>query len=119
MDRTQQLLNIMEAFLDALKYEQTCEAFGDEDPIDFMCDDSPEDEDEEEEEEEREEITETVVDNSPNKLKEENQHLKNLLDMICDLFWLEQYELEDWSLWVSWEKGLLDEIAKARKKLKK
>ena len=40
----------MEAFLDALKYEQTCEAFGDEDPIDFMCDDSTEEEDEEEDE---------------------------------------------------------------------
>jgi hypothetical protein len=26
--RTQQLLNIMEAFLDALEYEQMCEAFG-------------------------------------------------------------------------------------------
>ena len=42
--RTQQLLNIMEAFLDALKYEQMCEAFGWEDPIDFMCDDSEDDE---------------------------------------------------------------------------
>jgi len=26
--RVEQLLNIMEAFLDALKYEQMCEAFG-------------------------------------------------------------------------------------------
>ena len=119
MNRTQQLLNIMEAFLDALKYEQACEAFGDEDPIDFMCDDSTEEEDEDEDEEEREEVTETVVDNSPNNLKEENHHLKRLIDMICEVFWLEQYELEDWQLWVSWEKWLIEEIAKARKKIKK
>jgi hypothetical protein len=118
--RVEKLLNIMEAFLDALKYEQMCEAFGWEDPIDFMCDDSDDEEDWEETdwEEEREEITETVKDNSPRTLKEENEHLKDLVDRICEIFGLDKYET-NWKLWVAWEAGLLEEIAKARKKLKK
>ena len=114
--RVEQLLNIMEAFLDALKYEQMCEAFGWEDPIDFMCDDS-EDKDEETEEE-REEVTENVKDNSPRTLKEENEHLNDLVDRICEIFGLDKYET-NWKLGVAWESGLLEEIAKARKKLKK
>lgn len=114
--RVEKLLNIMEAFLDALKYEQMCEAFGWEDPIDFMCDDS--EDDEEETEWEWEEVTETVKDNSPSTLKEENEHLKDLVDRICEIFGLDKYET-NWKLWVAWEAGLVDEIAKARKKLKK
>ena len=144
--RVEQLLNIMEAFLDALKYEQMCEAFGWEDPIDFMCDDSEDWEDEEEKEEEREEITETVKDNSPDALKdrieflertldttredrrlysenyervkEKNEHLMDLINMLCDTFGLDKY-YTGWKLAVSWDKGLIEEIAKARKKLKK
>jgi hypothetical protein len=42
--------------------------------------------DEEEIEEEREEVTENVKDYSPKSLKEENEHLKNLIDLICDTF---------------------------------
>lgn len=147
--RTQQLLNIMESFLDVLKYEQVCEAFGGEDPIDFMCDDSDDWEDEEhweEWEEEREEITETVKDNSPDALKdrieflertldttredrrfywenyervqEENEHLRDLINMLCDTFGLDKY-YTGWKLAVSWENWLIEEIAKARKKLRK
>jgi hypothetical protein len=48
-----------------------------------MCDDS---EDEEGTEEEREEVTENVKDNSPSTLKEEKEHLSNLLDSLCELF---------------------------------
>jgi hypothetical protein len=49
---------------------------------------------------------------------EERMHLKNLVDMLCDVFWLEQYKT-NWKLGVAWESGLVEEIAKARKKLKK
>ena len=75
--------------------------------------------DEDEIEEEWEEVTEHVKDYSPNTLKEENEHLKNLIDLICDTFWFEKYVTEKWSLWIAWDKWLLEEIAKARKKLGK
>lgn len=68
--------------------------------------------------EEWEEVTENVKDYSPNTLKEENEHLKNLIDMLCDTFWLKKYEIQ-WQTCVSWEKWLVEEIAKARKKLNK
>jgi hypothetical protein len=42
--------------------------------------------DEDEIDEEWEEVTEHVKDYSPNTLKEENEHLKNLIDMICETF---------------------------------
>ena len=73
----------------------------------------------EDETEEREEVTENVKDYSPKSLKEENEHLKNLIDQICYTFWFEKYVTEKWSLWIAWDKWLLEEIAKARKKLGK
>jgi len=111
--RTQQLLNIMEAFLDALKYEQMCEAFGWEDPIDFMCDDS--DDDEEETEWEWEEVTETVKDNSPSTLKEEKEHLSNLLDSLCELFWVKRIN-DNWVETVVYDPKIIEEVHKAMKK---
>lgn len=110
--RVEQLLNIMEAFLDALKYEQMCEAFGWEDPIDFMCDDS---EDEEDWEEEREEITETVKDNSPSTLKEEKEHLSNLLDSLCELFWVKRIN-DNGVETVVYDPKIIEEVHKAMKK---
>lgn len=112
--RVEQLLNIMEAFLDALKYEQMCEAFGWEDPIDFMCDDSDDWEDEETEEE-REEITENVKDNSPRTLKEENEHLSNLLDSLCELFWVKRIN-DNGVETVVYDPKIIEEVHKAMKK---
>ena len=109
--RAEQLLNIMEAFLDALKYEQMCEAFGWEDPIDFMCDDS----DEEETEEEREEVTENVKDNSPSTLKEEKEHLSNLLDSLCELFWVKRIN-DNGVETVVYDPKIIEEVHKAMKK---
>lgn len=111
--RVEKLLNIMEAFLDALKYEQMCEAFGWEDPIDFMCDDS--EDDEEGTEEEREEITETVKDNSPSTLKEEKEHLSNLLDSLCELFWVKRIN-DNGVETVVYDPKIIEEVHKAMKK---
>ena len=72
-----------------------------------------------EEEWDWDEITEDIKDNSPRSLKQEVEHLNNLIDLICDTFWLEKYVTENWALWIAWDKWLLEEIAKARKKLGK
>lgn len=74
---------------------------------------------EDEIEEEREEVTENIKDYSPKSLKEENEHLKNLIDLICNTFWLEKYITDSWALWIAWDKWLLEEIAKARKIINK
>lgn len=47
------------------------------------------------------------------------QHYRNLIDYICDVFWFTQYTLDNWDLWVAWDKWLIDEIIKARKNLNK
>ena len=47
------------------------------------------------------------------------QHYRNLIDYICEVFWFTQYTLDNWDLWVAWDKWLLDEIIKARKNLNK
>jgi len=110
--RVEKLLNIMEAFLDALKYEQMCEAFGWEDPIDFMCDDS--EEEWEGTEEEREEVTENVKDNSPSTLKEEKEHLSNLLDSLCELFWVKRIN-DNGVETVVYDPKIIEEVHKAMK----
>lgn len=109
--RRKDILDIVKVLLDHLEEEEMCDLCGFEYEEDLW--------DEWDEEcEEREEITEHVKDNSPETLKEENEHLRNVIDMLCDVFWLEQYET-NWKLGVSREKGLVEEIAKARKKLRK
>ena len=110
MDKTEKILSIIDKLLTLVENKELDEKL--DKWVEYMVS-----EDEPEEEEDREEITEVVKDNSPSTLKEENEHLKNLVDMICDTFWLEQYET-NWKLWVAWDKGLIEEIAKARKKLK-
>ena len=116
--RRKDILDIVKVLLDHLEEEEMCDLCGFEYEEDLWdeCDECEGCEDEEDEE--WEEITEHVKDNSPETLKEENEHLRNVIDMLCDVFWLEQYET-NWKLWVSREKGLVEEIAKARKKLRK
>ena len=114
--RRKDILDIVKVLLDHLEEEEMCDLCGFEYEEDLWdeCDECEEDE----EFEEWEEVTEHIKDNSPETLKEENEHLRNVIDMLCDVFWLEQYET-NWKLWVSREKGLVEEIAKARKKLRK
>ena len=110
MDRTEKVLSIIDKLLTLVEEKDLDEKL--DKWVEYMVS-----EEDEEEDEDREEITEVVKDNSPSTLKEENEHLKNLVDMICETFWLEEYET-NWKLWVAWDKGLIEEIAKARKKLK-
>ena len=109
--RRKDILDIVKVLLDHLEEEEMCDLCGFEYEEDLW-------DEWDEEREEREEITEHVKDNSPETLKEENEHLRNVIDMLCDVFWLEQYET-NWKLGVSREKGLVEEIAKARKARKK
>lgn len=110
--RRKDILDIVKVLLDHLEEEEMCDLCG------FEYEEDLWDECEGCEDEEWEEITEHIKDNSPSTLKEENEHLRNVIDMLCDVFWLEQYET-NWKLGVSREKGLVEEIAKARKKLRK
>ena len=107
--KTRDVLKIVKELLEHLDEEDICE---------ICWYDYDEDMDEEFNEEEREEVTEHVKDNSPESLKEENQHLRNVIDMLCEVFGLEQYET-NWKLAVSWEKWLIEEIAKARRRLER
>jgi len=110
--RRKDILDIVKVLLNHLEEEEMCDLCG------FEYEEDLWDDYEEDDCEEWEEVTEHVKDNSPETLKEENEHLRNVIDMLCDVFWLEQYET-NWKLAVSREKGLVEEIAKARKKLKK
>lgn len=80
MDRTEKLLSIIDRLLKIVEYEQCMEAL---EPIQEVEDDD----------EEWEEVTETVKDNSPKTLKEENEHLNNLVDMICEVFGFDKYDI--------------------------
>lgn len=136
--RRKDILDIVKVLLDHLEEEEMCDLCGFEYEEDLW--------DECEEDEEWEEVTEHVKDNSPDALKdrieflertldttredrrfywenyervqEENEHLRDLISMLCDTFGLEKY-YTGWKLAVSWDKGLIEEIAKARKKLRK
>jgi hypothetical protein len=118
MNKTEQLLTIIEKCLGIIEQEEwgvEIESI----EIDPKLLNKLSNHDEEEIEEEREEVTENVKDYSPKSLKEENEHLKNLIDLICDTFWFEKYITDSWVLWVAWDKWLLEEIAKARKIINK
>ena len=120
MNRNDKLLTIIEKLIDLTKEGHTVEYILGLPWEDYWCWD-PWDKwpTEDEIEDEWEEVTEHVKDYSPNTLKEENEHLKNLIDLICETFWFEKYVTEKWSLWIAWDKWLLEEIAKARKIINK
>lgn len=111
MNKTEQLLTIIEKCLDILEQEKW--------NVEIESIEINPKLDEDDTEEEREEVTENVKDYSPKSLKEENEHLKNLIDQICYTFWFEKYITDSWALWVAWDKWLLEEIAKARKIINK
>ena len=86
MDKAEKILSIIDKLLTLVENKELDEKLDkwvtymcseDDDCTTFTTDDNLED---------WEEITEVVKDNSPSTLKEENEHLKNLVDMICDTF---------------------------------
>lgn len=151
-ERIESLLKIMELFLSALQYEHMNEAFEGKNPIDFMCDDSDEDEnvkpkrlteveefmkswkplseawwfkeddDEDKDEEERDEVTEHVVDHTPEakceKLEKEKNHLDFLLDTICDIYGCKK-EIVNWEVTILYDPKVLEEVHKVLNKKKK
>jgi cell shape-determining protein MreC len=81
MDKTEKILSIIDKLLTLVENKELDEKL--DRWVEYMV---SEDEDEEEIEEGREEVTEHVKDNSPKSLKEENEHLSNLLDSMCELY---------------------------------
>jgi cell shape-determining protein MreC len=81
MDRTEKILSIIDKLLTLVENKELDEKL--DKWVEYMV--TEEDEDEELEEG-REEVTEHVKDNSPKSLKEENEHLSNLLDSMCELY---------------------------------
>jgi cell shape-determining protein MreC len=81
MDRTEKILTIIDKLLTLVENKELDEKL--DRWVEYMV---SEEEDEDEIEEGREEVTEHVKDNSPKSLKEENEHLSNLLDSMCELY---------------------------------
>ena len=80
MDKNEKILSIIDKLLTLVETKDLDEKL--DKWVEYMVsEEEPEDI-----EEEREEVTEDVKDYSPSTLKEENEHLKNLVDMICDTF---------------------------------
>jgi hypothetical protein len=83
MDKTEKILSIIDKLLTLVENKELDEKL--DKWVEYMVSEDDED-DEEELEEGREEVTEHVKDNSPKSLKEENEHLSNLLDSMCELY---------------------------------
>jgi hypothetical protein len=83
MDRTEKILSIIDKLLTLVENKELDEKL--DKWVEYMVSED-DDEDDEELEEGREEVTEHVKDNSPKSLKEENEHLSNLLDSMCELY---------------------------------
>jgi hypothetical protein len=80
MDKTEKILSIIDKLLTLVENKELDEKL--DKWVEYMVSE----EDEDDLEEGREEVTEHVKDNSPKSLKEENEHLSNLLDSMCELY---------------------------------
>ena len=80
MDKTEKILSIIDKLLTLVENKELDEKL--DKWVEYMVSD----EDDDDLEEGREEVTEHVKDNSPKSLKEENEHLSNLLDSMCELY---------------------------------
>lgn len=111
MDRTEKILSIIDKLLTLVENKEL------EDKLDkwveYMV--SEEDDDLEELEDGREEVTEHVKDNSPKSLKEENEHLSNLLDSMCELYWASRV-IDNWVETILYDPEVVQEVHKVLKK---
>lgn len=111
MDKTEKILSIIDKLLTLVENKEL------EDKLDkwveYMV--SEEDDDLEELEEGREEVTEHVKDNSPKSLKEENEHLSNLLDSMCELYWASRV-IDNWVETILYDPEVVQEVHKVLKK---
>lgn len=111
MDKTEKILSIIDKLLTLVENKEL------EDKLDkwveYMV--SEEDDDLEELEDGREEVTEHVKDNSPKSLKEENEHLSNLLDSMCELYWASRV-IDNWVETILYDPEVVQEVHKVLKK---
>ena len=110
MDRTEKILSIIDKLLTLVENKELDEKL--DKWVEYMV--SEEDEDEELEEG-REEVTEHVKDNSPKSLKEENEHLSNLLDSMCELYWASRV-IDNWVETILYDPEVVKEVHKVLKK---
>ena len=80
MDKAEKILSIIDKLLTLVENKELDEKL--DKWVEYMVTE----EDDDDLEEGREEVTEHVKDNSPKSLKEENEHLSNLLDSMCELY---------------------------------
>ena len=111
MDRTEKILSIIDKLLTLVENKELDEKL--DKWVEYMV--TEEDDEDEELEEGREEVTEHVKDNSPKSLKEENEHLSNLLDSMCELYWASRV-IDNWVETILYDPEVVQEVHKVLKK---
>ena len=109
--KTEKILSIIDKLLTLVENKELDEKL--DKWVEYMV--SEEDEDDEELEDGREEVTEHVKDNSPKSLKEENEHLSNLLDSMCELYWASRV-IDNWVETILYDPEVVKEVHKVLKK---
>lgn len=109
MDKTEKILSIIDKLLTLVENKELDEKL--DKWVEYMVSE----EDEDDLEEGREEVTEHVKDNSPKSLKEENEHLSNLLDSMCELYWASRVN-DNWVETILYDPEVVQEVHKVLKK---
>lgn len=109
MDKTEKILSIIDKLLTLVENKELDEKL--DKWVEYMVSE----EDEDDLEEGREEVTEHVKDNSPKSLKEENEHLSNLLDSMCELYWASRV-VDNWVETILYDPEVVKEVHKVLKK---
>ena len=109
MDKTEKILSIIDKLLTLVENKELDEK------LDRWVEYMVSEEDYDDLEEEREEVTEHVKDNSPKSLKEENEHLSNLLDSMCELYWASRVK-DNWVETILYDPEVVQEVHKVLKK---
>lgn len=108
MDKNEKILSIIDKLLSLVENKDLDEKL--DKWVEYMV--TEEDDDLEEG---REEVTEHVKDNSPKSLKEENEHLSNLLDSMCELYWASRV-IDNWVETILYDPEVVQEVHKVLKK---
>ena len=109
MDKTEKILSIIDKLLTLVEEKDLDEKL--DKWVEYMVSE----EDDDDLEEGREEVTEHIKDNSPKSLKEENEHLSNLLDSMCELYWASRV-IDNWVETILYDPEVIKEVHKVLKK---
>ena len=112
MDKAEKILSIIDKLLTLVENKELDEKL--DKWVEYMVTE----EDDDDLEEGREEVTEHVKDNSPKSLKEENEHLSNLLDSMCELYWASRV-IDNWVETILYDPEVVQEVHKVLKKKRK